>query len=332
MTVHGDVLVVRDLEIGLRNSTSSSLVRGVDFTVGYGERVGLVGESGSGKTLLALAIMGLQDPAIEVRRGHILLDGMNLLAASEQDLDTVRGAKMAMIYQNPMSSLNPVRTVGQQIAEAIRAHEACSAAVLRRRAVELLAEVGVEDPTHRVDDYPHEFSGGMRQRVMIAIAISCQPNLLLADEPTTALDVTTQARILELLDRLASERGMGVIFVTHDLAVAAAYCDRIAVMYAGRIVESGACRDVLERPSHPYTQALLDSVCTFELDPEQPMHALGGQPPLAGAVPSGCSFHPRCPIAEARCRDIEPQLAPLPDGRLVECLVRADDPGAEHGG
>lgn len=325
MTVQDDVLVVRDLEIGLRNSTSSPLVRGVDLTVGYGERVGLVGESGSGKTLLSLAVMGLQDPAIEIRRGDILLNGMNLRAASERELDTVRGAKMAMIYQNPMSSLNPVRTVGHQIAEAIRAHESTSPAALRRRAIDLLAEVGVDDPTRRVDDYPHEFSGGMRQRVMIAIAISCQPDLLLADEPTTALDVTTQARILELLDRLASERGMGVVFVTHDLAVAAAYCDRIAVMYAGRIVESGPCRDVLERPSHPYTQALLDSVCTFELDPEQPMRALGGQPPLAGAVPSGCSFHPRCPIAEPRCSDVQPQLMPMADGRLVECLVRADE-------
>lgn len=265
------VLQVRDLRIGLRADSAVELVHGVDLDIVRGERVGLVGESGSGKSLLSLSIMGLQPAAIDVRSGSILVDGNEVVGQSEKYLDGLRGSTMAMIYQDPMSSLNPVRSVGNQIVEAIRAHNGVSRAVARRSAIDLLGSVGVRDPHRTVDNYPHEFSGGMRQRVMIAMAISCEPQLLLADEPTTALDVTTQAKIIELLDDLVDQRGMSVIFVTHDIALASSFCSRIDVMRMGEIVESRPTADLLAAPRHPYTQALLAAICTFETDPSQPL-------------------------------------------------------------
>ncbi len=266
-----NVLEIRDLRLALARGARTTLLHGVDLTVGRGERVGLVGESGSGKSLLSLTTMGLQPGAIAVTGGSVRVAGTEVVGATERDLDRLRGRTMAMIYQDPMSSLNPVRTVGQQIAEVLRVHEGLNRPTAHRRAVDLLGAVGVRDPRRSVDAYPHEFSGGMRQRVMIAMAISCEPDLLLADEPTTALDVTTQARIVELLDALVTERGMGVVFVTHDLAVAAGFCDRIAVMRDGRIVEEGPAGTLLRSPQDPYTQALLESICTFETDPDQPL-------------------------------------------------------------
>jgi oligopeptide/dipeptide ABC transporter ATP-binding protein len=287
-----------------------------------GERVGLVGESGSGKTMTVKAIMRLQPPAIEIRSGRIEFDGVDLVTASEQQMVAIRGSRIAMVYQNPLSSLNPVRSIGWQISEVIRAHEQVSKPVLRRRIVDLLGEVGIRNPEQRIEEYPHQFSGGMRQRVVIAMAIACEPELLLADEPTTALDVTTQARILDLLNVMVSERDMALVFVTHDLAIAEAFCDRIDVMYAGRVVESAPSELIARDPRHPYAEALVGAQCTFDLDPDSPMPALAGQPPVAGHIPSGCSFHPRCALAEPRCVTTPPVQVELAGPRLLECHVR----------
>lgn len=276
------VLEISDLRIGLRADESVELLHGVSLAVERGERVGLVGESGSGKSLLSLSVIGLQPPAIAVRSGSIRLLGTEVVGATEEQLDALRGQNMSMIYQDPMSSLNPVRSVGNQIIEAIRAHSNVSRAAARKKAIDLLGSVGVRDPHRTVDNYPHEFSGGMRQRVMIAMAISCEPDLLLADEPTTALDVTTQAKIMELLDELVEQRGMAVIFVTHDIALASSFCSRIDVMRMGEIVESGPTKRVLESPQHEYTRALLGSICTFETDPNLPL--LSGTAVLRGGA------------------------------------------------
>jgi peptide/nickel transport system ATP-binding protein len=322
------LLTLADVTIGLSRPPGYVLGRGIELTVRRGERVGLVGESGSGKTMTALSVMRLLPPGIAVTSGRIDFDGIDLAAASPAAMARIRGARISMVYQNPLSSLNPVRTIGWQISEAIRAHESLPKPVLRRRVTELLGEVGIRDPERSIDEYPHQFSGGMRQRVVIAMAISCEPELLLADEPTTALDVTTQARVLDLLDRLVTERQMAVVFVTHDLEVAASFCDRIDVMYAGRIVESGAAASVTTSPVHPYAEALVNSQCTFDLDPAAPMRAIGGQPPVAGRVPAGCAFHPRCAIAEPQCSTAMP-VPVMVGGSRVECHVRAPVGGTE---
>jgi peptide/nickel transport system ATP-binding protein len=322
-----DFLRIRGLNLAVRDHPEQVIGRGIDFAVGRGERVGLVGESGSGKTMTALSVMRLQPPAIKITAGRIDFEGIDLTSANEKQMTRIRGKRIAMVYQNPLSSLNPVRTVGWQIAEAIRAHESVSRPALRRRIIDLLGEVGIAAPERRIDDYPHEFSGGMRQRVVIAMAISCEPDLLLADEPTTALDVTTQARILELLDRMVAEREMAIVFVTHDLAVAEAFCDRIDVMYAGRIVESASAVEIVQSARHPYSVALVGAQCSYDLDPAKPMPALAGQPPVAGQVPGGCAFHPRCPLAVAECAITAPVPTMLVGSRMIECHVR----GVQHG-
>jgi len=265
------VLEVEGLRLGPAKDSDVEILHGVSTVVRPGERVGLVGESGSGKSMLSLSVMGLQPPAIAIRDGSIRVGGTEVVGASERELDRLRGDRMAMVYQDPMSSLNPVRRVGAQIVEAIRAHRPITRARARSLAIELLDRVGVREPHRTIDNYPHEFSGGMRQRVMIAMAISCEPQLLLADEPTTALDVTTQAKIMELLDELVRERDMGVIFVTHDIALAASFCDRIDVMRHGHVVESAPTAQIINRPQHPYTRALLGAICTFETDPNEPL-------------------------------------------------------------
>ncbi|AXB41862.1 dipeptide ABC transporter ATP-binding protein [Amycolatopsis albispora] len=274
------VLAVEDLAVGLRHGPS--LVHGLSLALAAGERLALVGESGSGKTIASLSMLRLNPPPTEITGGRVVFNGHDLVTASDRELDRVRGRGVAMIYQDPLSCLNPVRTVGDQIAEAIRAHRDVTAAQARLAAVDLLGEVGIEDGARRVRQYPHEFSGGMRQRVMIAMAISCEPSVLIADEPTTALDVTTQARILALLDDLATRRGMAVLFITHDLAVASEFCARIQVMREGRVVESGAMPVVLAEPAHQYTRDLLRSVVTLrtpvELAEPEP------EPPLIEAV------------------------------------------------
>jgi oligopeptide/dipeptide ABC transporter ATP-binding protein len=231
----------------------------------------------------------------------------------------VRGGRIALVYQDPMSSLNPVHTVGRQIVEAIRAHESVSRRVARARAIELLGDVGLPSPAQRFGSYPHQFSGGMRQRVMIAMAISAKPDVLIADEPTTALDVTTQARIIDLLSRLVGERDMAMILITHDLGLAASFCDDIHVMYAGRIVEHSPAQALFARPVHPYTEALLNAICRLDFDATQPIAAIPGQPPLPQQLPAGCPFHPRCPYAFEPCATDAPAPRLLPDGRMAEC-------------
>jgi ABC-type dipeptide/oligopeptide/nickel transport system ATPase component len=265
------VLDIRNLTVGV---PGRDLVRGVDLTLSAGERVGLVGESGSGKSLLSLAVMRLNPPPTRITSGAIHLAGRDHVTASERELRQARGAAVAMIYQDPLTSLNPVRTIGHQIVEAVRAHADVTRAAARRRAVDLLGEVGIPDPAIRIDAYPHEFSGGMRQRVVIAMALAAEPAVLIADEPTTALDVTTQARIIALLDRIVDEHGTAVLFITHDLAVAAGFCRRVEVMRRGRIVESAPTDEVFAHPRHPYTRGLLDALCTLDVDPARPLAVL----------------------------------------------------------
>ena len=294
-------------------------VRGVSFTLDRRQRLGIVGESGSGKSLTALALMRLLPPPGRIAGGQVLLGGRDLTQLSEREMAAVRGGRIALVYQDPMSSLNPVHTVGRQIVEAIRIHEDVSRRVAHDRAVELLGDVGLPSPARRFESYPHQFSGGMRQRVMIAMAISAGPDVLIADEPTTALDVTTQARIIELLSRLVGERDMAVVLITHDLGLAASFCDDVHVMYAGRVVERSPAEPLFARPVHPYTEALLNAICRLDHDVDKPIAAIPGQPPLPQNLPGGCPFHPRCPHAIARCSAEEPDTHVLADGRTAEC-------------
>ena len=313
-------LAVRDLvvEIAIPRRPPIRPVRGVSFEVRSGRRVGIVGESGSGKSLTALSLMRLLPPRAHIAGGQVLLGGEDLARLSEAEMARVRGGRVSMIYQDPMSSLNPLQPVGRQVAEAIAAHEDVGGREARDRTVETLRDVGLPQPDRRFDDYPHQFSGGMRQRVMIAMAIATNPDVLIADEPTTALDVTTQARIMELLDRIVDERGMGVILITHDLGLASSFCEDMHVMYGGRIVESGDAAAVLNTPAHPYSEALLESICTIDRDVDRPIAAISGQPPLPDQLPSGCPFHPRCAYAQAVCADVAPPPIPV-DGRVTEC-------------
>jgi oligopeptide/dipeptide ABC transporter ATP-binding protein len=314
------ILDVRDLVVDFPYPGGAiTPVRGVSFTLERRQRLGIVGESGSGKSLTALSLMRLLTPPGRIASGQVLLDGRDLTKLSEREMARVRGGRVALVYQDPMSSLNPVHSIGRQIVEAIRTHEDVSRGVARSRAIDLLGEVGLPSPARRFDSYPHQFSGGMRQRVMIAMAIAAGPDVLIADEPTTALDVTTQARIIELLSRLVDEHDMGVILITHDLGLAATFCDDLQVMYAGRIVERSPAEPLFERPVHPYTEALLGAICRLDFDVTQPIAAIPGQPPLPQQLPSGCPFHPRCPHAAARCASEEPVPHPLPDGRAAEC-------------
>ncbi len=314
------VLAVRDLvvEIAIPRRPPIRPVRGVSFEVRPGRRLGIVGESGSGKSLTALSLMRLLPPRARIAGGEVLLGGEDLARLSEAEMARVRGGRVSMIYQDPMSSLNPLQPVGRQVAEAIGAHEDVGGREARNRTVETLRDVGLPQPERRFDDYPHQFSGGMRQRVMIAMAIATNPAVLIADEPTTALDVTTQARIMELLDRIVEERGMGVILITHDLGLASSFCEDMHVMYGGRIVESGAAEAVLRTPVHPYSEALLESICTIDRDVDRPIAAISGQPPLPDQLPSGCPFHPRCAYAQGVCADTAPPPIPVA-GRVTEC-------------
>jgi peptide/nickel transport system ATP-binding protein len=317
----GDPLLdVRDLVVEFPHSGGAvAPVRGSSFTLARRQRLGIVGESGSGKSLTALALMRLLPPPGRIGGGQVLLGGRDLTQLSEREMARMRGGRLALVYQDPMSSLNPVQSIGRQIVEAIRTHEDVSRRVAQARAIELLGDVGLPAPARRFDSYPHQFSGGMRQRVMIAMAISAGPDVLIADEPTTALDVTTQARIIDLLARLVDERDMGVILITHDLGVAASFCDDIHVMYAGRIVERSPAEPLFASPVHPYSEALLSAICRLDYDVTQPIAAIPGQPPLPQQLPSGCPFHPRCPHAIARCTTEEPPPHLLPDGRTAEC-------------
>jgi peptide/nickel transport system ATP-binding protein len=295
-------------------------VKGVSFTAAPGEMLAIVGESGSGKSLTALGLIGLL-PSHAKAGGEILFNGRNLLALPEREMRRIRGRDIAMIFQEPMTSLNPVLTIGDQIVEVLRIHENLSRKQARARAIELLDLVSIPEAAKRIDDYPHQLSGGMRQRVMIAIAVACNPKLLIADEATTALDVTIQAQVLQLLDRLRSRLNMAVILITHDLGIVAQWADRVVVMYAGRKVEQGLPDAVFETPYHPYTQGLLSASPRLKADyhyRDGPLSEIPGSI-VSAAGEKGCPFRPRCPVARAACGVSVPPLLSLSAGREVAC-------------
>ncbi|MGX9962953.1 ABC transporter ATP-binding protein [Roseomonas sp. F4] len=295
-------------------------VRDLSLTLMRDETLALVGESGCGKSVTALSVMGLvQPPFGRVAAGQILLDGQELAGLSDQALESVRGNRMAMIFQEPMTSLNPVMTVGDQVAEALRIHRGMDRKAARARALELFEEVKIPSAAQRLDEYPHQFSGGMRQRVMIAIALACEPAVLLADEPTTALDVTIQAQVLGLLADLRSRFGMAVLFITHNLGVVAQIADRVAVMYAGEIVEQGPVTAIFANPQHPYTRALFSAIPRLD-QPGQALSAIPGRVPPLDAMPAGCRFAPRCPMAQAGC-EREQVLAEVAPAHAARCHV-----------
>jgi peptide/nickel transport system ATP-binding protein len=304
------VLKVEDLRTHFH--TADGLVRAVDgisFSLQPGETLGIVGESGCGKTVALLSILRLIDPPGRIEPGSgIWFRDRNLREASEADMRGIRGNEISMVFQEPMTSLNPVWTIGNQIAEVVRIHRGAGSAEARQRAIEMLGLVGIPNPNRRVDDYPHEFSGGMRQRAMIAMALACGPSVLFADEPTTALDVTIQADILDLLAELQGRLGMALIFVSHDLGVIGQIADRVLVMYAGQVVESGAADEIFSEPRHPYTDGLLRS--TPHVTHKRPRLAvIPGNVPSPKRWPDGCRFHPRCPYAWTRCREGTPPLS-----------------------
>ena len=312
------ILEVRDLEVIFATSHGSvEAVRGVDLTLAAGDVLGIVGESGSGKSVTMRAVLGLLPPTARIR-GSVRFHGQELLGRSRRVLRALRGKRIGMIFQDPMTALNPVITIGEQIVEAIRIHDrAVSHQKALARAVELLELVAIPFPERRVRQYPHEFSGGMRQRAVIAMAMANGPELLIADEPTTALDVTVQAQILDVLARLRVERGVSLALITHDLGVVAGMADHLAVMYAGRVVERGPVNEVFYRPRHPYTRGLLAATPRIEGEVAR-LRAIEGSPPSMARRPSGCAFHPRCPLADARCAAEEPLLREV-DGAFAAC-------------
>jgi oligopeptide/dipeptide ABC transporter ATP-binding protein len=314
------LLEIRDLMVCFGSGTAAvHAVRGVSLTLGPGEILGIVGESGCGKSVTARAALKLIEPPGRITSGSVLFGGRDLFCVSAEELREVRGNHISMIFQDPTKSLNPVLTVGQQIGAVIGAHRRLSRDEGRRRACELLADVGIPDPERRVAQYPHEFSGGMRQRVMIAMALANQPSVIIADEPTTALDVTIQAQILDLLRRINRDRDTSLIFISHNLGVVAELCHRVAVFYAGRVVESGTTADVFSNPQHPYTRALLGSL------PEpgtggQRLTPVAGSPPVMTKPPQGCAFAPRCPLRMDRCGD-DPRLVTVLPAHDAACWV-----------
>jgi oligopeptide/dipeptide ABC transporter ATP-binding protein len=320
------LLRIRDLRtyfVTDRGGGTARAVDGVSLDLFPGETLGVVGESGCGKTVLSLSILRLvPEPPGHIRPGSLIeFEGRNLLTLAPRELRAVRGNRIAMIFQEPMTSLNPVLTIGDQVAEAAIVHERVSRAVARSRAIELLRQVGIPEPEERVDHYPHQLSGGMRQRVMIAMALMCRPQILIADEPTTALDVTIQAQILELLERLQHELGMAVLLITHDLGVVAGTADRVVVMYAGQVVETATTRALFARPGHPYTEGLLESIPRLDR-PRDRLHSIPGSVPAATAWPAGCRFHPRCPYAWEKCRTEEPPLLETgTEGHTARCWL-----------
>jgi peptide/nickel transport system ATP-binding protein len=317
----GAVLEVAGLTVDAvgRSGDTQTLIEDVGFSLGRGETLGLVGESGSGKSVTSLAIMRLLARSLRIRAGSVLLGGQDLVAASDRRMQAVRGEEIAMIFQEPMTSLNPAFTVGNQLAEAVLAHREVSRAEAWRRAVEMLDVVGIPHAEQRVREYPHAFSGGMRQRVMIAMALACDPQVLIADEPTTAVDVTIQAQILELLRQLQSDLGMAILFVTHDLGVVADICDRVCAMYAGQVVEQAGVDEFFARPHHPYSDGLLRAT-PQSTGAERRLHIIPGTVPTPDAWPTGCRFHPRCEHAVDRCAEVVPELELAASGGLVRCL------------
>jgi peptide/nickel transport system ATP-binding protein len=322
-------LQVRDLRIHF--PTDDGLVRSVDglsFALDRGKTLGIVGESGSGKSVTSLGILGLHKGGRAKISGEIWLDGEELVSADADYVRTLRGKRMAMIFQDPLSAMHPYYTVGKQIIEAYRIHNKVSRQVARKHAIDMLGRVGIPQPDRRVDDYPHHFSGGMRQRAMIAMALSCDPELLIADEPTTALDVTVQAQILDLMRDLQRDFNAGLIIITHDLGVVAELADDILVMYGGKCVEYGTAEDIFDRPEHPYTWGLLGSMPRLDREPTERLLPIKGTPPSLINVPSGCAFHPRCGYTErtgGRSDTEVPELAETADAHLVRCHMTSQE-------
>ncbi|MFL5842856.1 MAG: ABC transporter ATP-binding protein [Thermoleophilaceae bacterium] len=318
------LLEVRDLNV--RFETEDGIVRavdGVDLTVHRGQSVGIVGESGSGKSVSMLTVMGLSRSRNATITGTATFEGTDLLGASDDELRRIRGDDIAMIFQDPLSSLHPFYKVGWQLVEAVRAHRDVSKRQARERAIELLGLVGIPSPRDRVDSYPHEFSGGMRQRAMIAMALANEPKLLIADEPTTALDVTVQAQILELIARLQQELNMALVLITHDLGVVAEVTEEVNVMYAGEVVERASTDRIFSAPQHPYTWGLLRSIPRLDRPRDEPLVPIPGRPPSLIAPPKGCRFFPRCPYEPADARETHPELEPAADepDHMVRCLL-----------
>jgi peptide/nickel transport system ATP-binding protein len=301
----------------------------VSFQIAAGEVLGVVGESGAGKSLTGAAIIGLLEPPGRVTAGEIHFEGRRIDNLPEAEMRKLRGRHIGAVFQDPLTSLNPLYTVGRQLEETILTHLEMTSQQARQRAVELLAQTGIPAPEQRLDQYPHQFSGGMRQRVVIALALAANPKLIVADEPTTALDVSIQAQIIALLKRVCKDNGAAVMLVTHDMGVIAETCDRVAVMYAGRIVEEGPVRDVIHHPAHPYTRGLMGSIPAMDEDRERLMQIEGAMPRLT-AIPSGCAFHPRCPQVQARCLQARPEMQAAGATRAACWLAVEPRPRAEH--
>ena len=314
------LLEIKELKISfLTERGMVTAVDGVSFHVDAGETVGVVGESGCGKSVTAESILRLLDEKKTEYEGEIRYRGKNLLAVSQDEMQQIRGNEISMIFQDPMTSLNPVFPIGDQIAEVIRLHQNCSKQEAHQRTVEMLRRTGIPDPERRVHEYPHEISGGMRQRVMIAMALSCQPQLLIADEPTTALDVTIQAQILELMNDLKQESSMGVILITHDLGVVAEVCSRVVVMYLGQVIEEADVETLFENPLHPYTKGLMKAVPVLDGERGKKLHVIKGMVPSLHQIPQGCRFAPRCDYADGRCIAEPPHLQAISDQHKVRC-------------
>ncbi|MFE2284057.1 ABC transporter ATP-binding protein [Streptomyces sp. NPDC059443] len=323
------LLEVRDLHVEFKTRDGvAKAVNGVNYSVDEGETLAVLGESGSGKSVTAQAVMGILDtPPGRIAGGEILFKGRDLLKMKEEERRKVRGAEMAMIFQDALSSLNPVLSVGAQLGEMYEVHRGMSRKDARAKAVELMDRVKIPAARERVGDYPHQFSGGMRQRIMIAMAMALEPSLIIADEPTTALDVTVQAQVMDLLAELQRELNMGLILITHDLGVVADVADKIAVMYAGRIVEAAPVHEIYAAPAHPYTRGLLDSIPRLD-QKGQELYAIKGLPPNLLAIPPGCAFNPRCPMAQAVCRTDVPPLAEVGPDRSSACFFWKECLGA----
>lgn len=318
------ILSIKDLNLAVSNEGSQSqpIVSGVSFDIHPSEIACIVGESGSGKSITALSLMGLMPPALNVESGQILFEGSDISSMSERELQDLRGSSIGMVFQDPMTALNPVIRIGQQITECIAAHHPrIGKAEMRQRAVDLLLLVGIPSPETRLDAYPHQMSGGMRQRIVIAMALANNPKLIIADEPTTALDVTVQAQVLDVMREACEKTGAAVLLITHDMGVVAEFADRVMVFYAGRIVEEGTVRDVFKQPRHPYTRSLLASIPRVDAPPEDDLKVIPGEPPNLMDLPAGCVFEPRCYLANGRnlCREKDPPLRPVESGHISAC-------------
>jgi peptide/nickel transport system ATP-binding protein len=315
------VLSVRNLRVEFPNRRGTLVaVDDISFDIGAGEVLGVVGESGAGKSLTGTAVIGLLEPPGRIAGGQVLLKGQRIDNLPREQMRGVRGKRIGMVFQDPLTSLNPLYKISEQLIETIRTHADVTETEARRRAVSLLEEVGIQGAERRIDGYPHEFSGGMRQRVVIALALCAEPELVIADEPTTALDVSIQAQIIQLLKRLCRERGTAVMLITHDMGVIAETADRVAVMYAGRIAEIGPVRDVVQRPHHPYTKGLMGSIPTLELDGAKRLVQIPGSMPRLTAIPKGCAFNPRCEQVFAKCRNERPEPQAV-GGSQVACWL-----------